>query len=62
MEDYIALAVGLANDRPLRERLRTSLRGDVQDSLLGNHAGQAARFEAALREAWREWCASQASA
>jgi predicted O-linked N-acetylglucosamine transferase (SPINDLY family) len=62
MEDYIALAVGLANDRPLRERLRTSLRGDVQDSLLGDHAGQAARFEAALREAWREWCALQATA
>ncbi len=61
-ESYIAKAVELAGDRPLRERLRHSLRGDMEKSLLLDHAGQAARFEAALRGAWRGWCASQGGA
>jgi protein O-GlcNAc transferase len=61
-EDYIEKAVALAQDRPLREQLRTSLRADISDSLLGDHAGQAKRFEDALREAWREWCAAQTAA
>lgn len=61
-EDYIEKAVALAQERPLREQLRTSLRADVSDSLLGDHAGQAKRFEAALRQAWSEWCTAQSQA
>ncbi|MFM8363629.1 MAG: tetratricopeptide repeat protein [Verrucomicrobiota bacterium] len=61
-EAYITKAIELANDRPLRERLRHSLRGDVEKSLLRDHAGQAAKFEAAIRGAWSEWCAAQSMA
>jgi predicted O-linked N-acetylglucosamine transferase (SPINDLY family) len=61
-ETYIAKAVELINDRPLRERLRHSLRGDVEKSLLRDHAGQAAKFEAAIRGIWREWCDAQGAA
>jgi len=60
-EDYIEKAVALAQDRPLRAGLRNSLRSEVAASILCDHRGQAARFEAALREAWVEWCQSQQS-
>ena len=57
---YIEKAVALAEDRPLREILRNSLRKDVSQSPLLDHAGQATRFEAAMRRAWREWCSRSA--
>ena len=55
IDAYIEKAVTLAKDRPQRESLRHSLREDVSQSPLLDHAGQAARFESALRQAWREW-------
>jgi predicted O-linked N-acetylglucosamine transferase (SPINDLY family) len=58
-EAYIEKAVALAVDRPHREYLRHSLREDVSKSPLLNHAGQAAQFDAALRQAWRDWCTEQ---
>lgn len=58
-EAYIEKAVALAQDRPLRESLRHSLREDVSKSPLLDHAGQAAQFESSLRQAWCEWCAQQ---
>lgn len=58
-EGYVQKAVELANDRPLRGALRQSLRGEVRNSALGDHKGQAERFEAALRSAWAEWCATR---
>jgi predicted O-linked N-acetylglucosamine transferase (SPINDLY family) len=61
-EDYISKAVELASERPLREKLRNTLRIDMEKSPLGDHVGQAARFEAAIRGAWREWCATQGAA
>jgi predicted O-linked N-acetylglucosamine transferase (SPINDLY family) len=56
---YIEKAVALAQDREVRSELRESLRGDVAGSILCDHAGQAERFEAALRQAWNEWCGGQ---
>lgn len=56
---YIEKAVSLAQDRALRSRLRESLRSEVAASILCDHPGQAARFEAALREIWSEWCSQQ---
>ena len=53
---YIEKAVALAQDRNLRCQLRESLRAEVAGSTLCDHAGQALRFEAALREIWVEWC------
>jgi len=58
-EDYIEKAVALAQDRTLRAELRNSLRNEVAASILCDHAGQATRFEAGLRQAWVEWCQSQ---
>ena len=59
-EAYIEKAVELAHDLALRQSLRSSLREDLTKSILYDHAGHATRFEAALRLAWREWCAGQA--
>ena len=53
---YIEKAVSLAEDRALRSQLRETLRSQVAASILCDHAGQATRFEAALRHAWSEWC------
>ncbi|MEN9470496.1 MAG: hypothetical protein RL630_2229, partial [Verrucomicrobiota bacterium] len=55
-EAYIEKAAALAHDRPKREALRQTLRQNVSQSSLLNHADQAKRFEAALRQAWGEWC------
>lgn len=55
-EAYVDTAVSLAENRELRVRLRKSLRTEMTASILCDHAGQAARFEAALRQAWAEWC------
>ena len=61
-DEYVAIAVKLATDRVGLVNLRQSLRGEMQNSALLDHAGQAARFGAALRECWRRWCGSAASA
>jgi predicted O-linked N-acetylglucosamine transferase (SPINDLY family) len=53
---YIEKAVALAQDHALRSRLRESLRSEVAASILCDHAGQANRFEVALRQAWTAWC------
>ncbi len=58
---YIDKAVTLAQDRALRIQLRESLRDEVAGSTLCDHAGQAARFETALRQIWAEWCSSTSS-
>ena len=54
--DYTAIAVALANDAAGRVRLRTTLRDEMRRSALLDHAGQAARFGAAVRECWQHWC------
>jgi predicted O-linked N-acetylglucosamine transferase (SPINDLY family) len=59
-EAYIEKATLLANDRPSREVLRQTLRADFTASILCDHAGQASRFESALRYSWRKWCEQQA--
>ena len=61
-EAYIETAVTLAQDRVLRSRLRESLRSEVAGSILCDHAGQATRFEATLRQTWIEWCHEQSPA
>ena len=56
---YIEKAVTLAQDRALRCQLRESLRSEVSASILCDHLGHAARFEAALRQIWMDWCKNQ---
>jgi predicted O-linked N-acetylglucosamine transferase (SPINDLY family) len=52
-EEYLQIAAGLASDPAGLAALRTGLRGRVSASLLCDHAGQAARFGAAVRDCWR---------
>jgi predicted O-linked N-acetylglucosamine transferase (SPINDLY family) len=57
-EDYIVKAVNLAQNRDLRSKIRELLRSEMAACTLCDQAGQAKRFEAALREAWTDWCQS----
>jgi len=54
--DYVAIAVALAKDTPGRVVARQSLRDEMRRSALLDHAGQAARFGAAVRVCWQHWC------
>jgi predicted O-linked N-acetylglucosamine transferase (SPINDLY family) len=53
---YVEKAFTLAQDRALRSKLRESLRCEVSASILCDHARQATRFEASLRQTWSDWC------
>jgi len=50
---YVRIAAGLAGHPDGLARLRGALRGELKQSALLDHAGQAARLGAALRDAWR---------
>ncbi|HEY1108182.1 MAG TPA: hypothetical protein VGE76_06110, partial [Opitutaceae bacterium] len=56
-EDYLTRARDLASDLPRLAATRDGLRDQLRQSALCDHAGQAARFGAALRACWVEWCA-----
>jgi predicted O-linked N-acetylglucosamine transferase (SPINDLY family) len=53
---YVRIASELASDPARLKTLRTELRDDMKRSPLLDHAGQAARFGAALRACWIAWC------
>ena len=57
-EDFAAIASRLATDRERLQTLRFGLRSELQASVLCDQVAYADRFHAALREAWRSWCAS----
>lgn len=61
-DGYVATAMALAGDRAALARLRAGLRDDLRRSVLCDHAGQAARFGAALRGCWAETCARSTAA
>jgi protein O-GlcNAc transferase len=54
--DYVAKAAALAADPARLAAARAALREEMRRSPLLDHAGQAGRFGAALRQVWREWC------
>jgi len=58
-EAFVAAAVGLAKDAPRRHQLRSTLRDRMRTSPLCDGPGFATRFEAAIREQWQRWCATQ---
>jgi predicted O-linked N-acetylglucosamine transferase (SPINDLY family) len=58
VDAYVAIAVALARDLPRLQRMRASLRQQMRDSALCDAPGYARKFEAALREMWRQWCKS----
>ncbi len=55
-DDYVRIATSLAADPEKLAVVRGVLRDDLRRGPLLDHAGQAARFGAALRECWRAWC------
>jgi protein O-GlcNAc transferase len=61
-EQYVELAVRLAEDLPRLSALRASLRERMARSPLCDSKGFARDFEAACRTMWRDWCAGQSSA
>jgi predicted O-linked N-acetylglucosamine transferase (SPINDLY family) len=61
-DDYVQIATELASDPAKLSMIRAGLREQVRNSPLGDHAGQSARFAAALRECWQKWCATRTPA
>ncbi len=55
-EDYVAIAVTLANAPERMEKYRRELRGMMLSSSLMDLQGFALRMEEAYRRMWREWC------
>lgn len=55
-DDYVSVALALAEDAEKLAEIRAGLRNDLQASDLLDHQGQGQRFGASLRECWGEWC------
>jgi predicted O-linked N-acetylglucosamine transferase (SPINDLY family) len=55
-DDYVRIAVALANDRRRLAELRAGLRERMLASPLMDAAGFCRRLEAAYREMWHGWC------
>jgi predicted O-linked N-acetylglucosamine transferase (SPINDLY family) len=58
VEDYVAIAAGLAGDPARLSDLRRSLRPRLAASDLCNTGAFARKIEAAYRTMWRQWCAA----
>ncbi|MSR69047.1 MAG: tetratricopeptide repeat protein [Phycisphaerales bacterium] len=56
--EFVDKARALATDRPRLTTLRSTLRDDLLGSALCDQHAYAQRFHAALRTAWRTWCAA----
>ncbi|HEY2342124.1 MAG TPA: hypothetical protein VGH90_03790, partial [Chthoniobacteraceae bacterium] len=56
-EEYVEIAVGLAQDLGRLKELRASLRDRMEASPMRDAGGHAREMEAAYREMWRRWCA-----
>jgi len=59
-DEYVAIALGLARERDLLARLRSSLRPSLAASPLFDHRGVTRELEAAYRQMWRRACAREA--
>jgi len=57
--EYVEKVVALASDLPALARIRAGLRDDMRASPLMDEPGFARKFEAALREMFKQWCESQ---
>lgn len=55
-DEYVHIAVSLANDLPRLAKLRSTLRQQMADSPLMNTPRFARNIEAVYRQMWRRWC------
>jgi len=60
-DDYVRIAMQLANDLPRLAELRTNLRPRMQASPLMDAPRFARNIETAYRTMWRQWCGQQPS-
>ena len=60
-DDYVKLAVQLANDLPRLRELRSSLRARMEKSVLMDAERCARKLEAAYRMMWGKWCEAQSA-
>ncbi|MEI7878677.1 MAG: hypothetical protein WCI96_12240, partial [Planctomycetota bacterium] len=60
--EFVAIAAGLAQDRARLCDWRTNARAVLRDSTLLDASGYGARFHAALRYAWTDYCSTRANA
>ncbi len=60
-DDYVRIAANLAANRTRLGAISRALRHDLACSPLLDHAGQAARLGATLRDCWARWCAEAGS-
>jgi predicted O-linked N-acetylglucosamine transferase (SPINDLY family) len=58
-EQYLEIAVRLANDLPRLSEMRAGLRERMQRSPMGDAKGVARELEAAYRQMWLEWIQSR---
>jgi predicted O-linked N-acetylglucosamine transferase (SPINDLY family) len=61
LDEYVKLAVGLAQDRPRLAALRAQLRERVAASPLVDSPRFAANFQRLMRQVWQEWCSGTGS-
>jgi predicted O-linked N-acetylglucosamine transferase (SPINDLY family) len=59
-DDYVEIAVRLANNLPRLAELRATLRARVEASVLMDAPRFARQIEDAYRAMWRQWCAEEA--
>jgi len=62
LDEYVEIAVGLAQDLPRLAQLRAALRPRMAASPLCDGHRFAANLMALLRNVWREWCRRSAAA
>jgi protein O-GlcNAc transferase len=60
-DDYVGVAVSLAQDHARRSALRGGMRSRMEASRLLDAVAYTRSFEALLRRAWADWCAAQAA-
>lgn len=58
IDEYVEIAVGLAQDLDALESLRVELRPRMASSVLLDFAGFTRNVEVAYRQMWRDWCAT----
>jgi len=58
-DEYVEIAVGLAQDLDALEKLRAELRPRMANSVLLDFAGFTRNVEAAYRQMWHDWCAAR---